>query len=367
MGNSIFKKIVFFIAVFLLLVVIAFTIFMVSNKYSFNDLDIMLSREKITDIGVYKTININNELLEIEVCDDGIYVFNSNGYVFYDKNGDLINEGITEFFEPNITCNDNEVLLYGSENTYYEIFEDGRSSSKIEANTIIAMELTTSNYISIIKDNNDGYTGEVIVINRKNDSNAIVKYANLYPVSVTTLRDSNLYVVVTINTLDINNTYIDIYNMFEDEAIAGITVEGSYPYVFCVGNELFLLANELGYKIYNINGEQLEKLDGSIIDIQSRYNRIYIAYSRNGKNYLRAIDESGSTVFEKQSNYQIMGIDSYKNNLAIFGDTNISIFDKDGKILSDLDMFTTINKVLLIDSNRILINGNNDIVLYKYK
>jgi len=366
-GGKLLKKIIFVLTIILLLIVISFTIFMVINKYSFYDLDIILSRKAINDVGIYKTIDISNEEVQIGICKNTIYVFSTNNYVAYNTNGDITEKGITSFSNPKIVYNDKMVMVYNDNNSYYEIFMDGKSKEQKEIGNIIALRLNQFDYITVIKSIHDGYTGEVNVTNTKKDFFSTIKYANLYPIAAIALQNSNTYVVTAINTVDVYNTSVEIYDMFKNEPIAGAVIEGNFPYISSLGNDKFIIASKKGYRVLNEGAKQLEKFDGEVIEIKSEVNNVYIAYNENGKNYIKKIDETGKSVFTKQVEYKIIGIDTYKEKVVVFGEKNIGIYSNEGKNIYKLDIFKMVDKVLLLDNNSILISGNDNIVLYKYQ
>ena len=367
MKKNIFKKIMLIISIILLLAVIVFTLFMVINKYSFNDLSIMLSRQKITDVGIYKIIDLNGDNTKVCTTKQNIYVINPYKTVVYDNNGKLINEQLQDFNEPCITSNDEYTIIYSNEKAYYEIYKNGNKEKSVDESNLLAVSIGNYNYISTIKSGSDGYVGQVNTINIDKDTKASIKYADLYPVSSTTLNDSDYYVIVKIDSLDIHNTYIDVYNLYEQQPISGVKVEGSYLLVKALGKDKFILVSNKGYKIYNYKCELVKEFNANIIQVINDKDKAYIGYTLNGKNFVQAINNNGGEIFNKAINYAISGVDTYKNHFLVFGNDIIDIYSNEGKKINQLNMFSMISNVFLIENNSVVIMENNNMVLYKYK
>jgi len=365
--KNIFKKIILIITIVLLLAVIVFTLFMVVNKYSFNDLSIILSRQKITDVGIYKIVDLNSDNTKVCTTKQNIYVISPYKTLVYDNNGQLINEQLQDFNEPYITSNDEYTIIYSNEKAYYEIYKDGNKEKSVDESDLLAVSIGNYNYISTIKSGSDGYVGQVNTINIDKDTKASIKYADLYPVSSTTLNDSDYYVIVKIDSLDIHNTYIDVYNLYEQQPISGVEIEGSYLLVKALGKDKFILVSNKGYKIYNYKSEIIKEFKANIIQVTNDKNKAYIAYTLNGKNFVQVIDTDGNEIVNRSTNYAITGVDAYKNNFVVFGNNIIDIYNNEGKKINQLNMFSMINNVLLIENNSVVIMENNNMVLYKYK
>jgi len=365
--KNIFKKIILIITIILLLGVIAFTAFMVVNKYSFNDLSIILSRQKITDVGIYKIIDLNSDNTKVCTTKQNIYVISPYKTLIYDNRGQLINELLQDFKNPYITSNDEYAIVYSDDKAYYEIYKNGNKEKSVDESNILAISLGNYNYISIIKSGRDGYVGQVNTIDIDKNTQGSIKYADLYPISSTTLNDSDYYVIVKIDSLDIHNTYIDVYNLYEAQPTSGIKVEGSYLQVKALGKENFILVGDKGYKIYNYKSELIREFKGNIIQVVNNKNKAYISYTLNGKNFVQGVNEKGNEIFNKVIDYAIVGVNTYKNNFIVFGSSVIDIYEGEGKKNSQLNMFSTIHNVILIENNSIVIMENNNMVLYKYK
>ncbi|MBN2852477.1 MAG: hypothetical protein JXQ23_07065 [Clostridia bacterium] len=367
MKKNLFKKIVFVITVFLLLTVIAFTIFMVINKYSFNDLALMLSREKITDVGVYKTIDVNNENTEVCLLNNYIYVVNPYKVLIYDINGERVNEQINDFENPYISYNDDFMILYDSSKTYYEIYKDGKKTQSVESGNLSAVVASRSDYISIIKTGFEGFSGEVITENSKDGTYAAVKYANLYPVSTTVLGNSDFYVVVSIDAMDLNSSNVDLYNLYKEKPVAGMKIEGEYFKILSLGDELFLLIGEQGYQLYDSNLMMIDSNTASVRHSACHGGNTYLAYTQNGKNYVLCLNSDGKEVFKNQVDFNIEGLFAGKNAMTVYNSSNIVIYSPDGKLIEKLNLFSLTRKVLLTENDIIAVVGIDDIVLYKYQ
>ncbi len=367
MKNNTLKKILFVITSLLLITVIAFTVFMVVNQYSFDDLALILERSNITDVGVITTIGFGDRNFQVATTNNYIYVINPYKVLIYDKVGRLIKEEINEFESPTIASNQLFVILYDEEHQYYERYQNGKKEQTYQVGNIAIINTSSKNFISIILTGGEGFNGQVITTDMKNQTSSSVKFANLYPISSVVLKDSEYYAVSLIDASSIDKMTLEVYSLYEEQVLASCTIDQQYYLLRDLSDQLFFVIGQKGFAIYQKTCELVKVFDGQVIDVKRNEKYTYIAFIQNGKNYVTAFEENGQVVFTISIDYAINGIGCGYDQLAVFGESTISLFDSKGKETEELLLFSLIGEVSYVDSSIILVTGIDDMVLYKFK
>lgn len=367
MKNNTLKKIIFVITSLMLISVIAFTIFMVANQYSFNDLALIIERSNIKDVGVVTTIGFNERNFQVATTNDYIYVINPYKVLIYDKVGRLVKEETNEFESPIITFNQSFVILYDEEHQYYERYQNGKKEETYQVGNIAIINSSTRDFISVILTGGEGFNGQVITTDMKNESTSVVKFANLYPISSVALGDSEYYAISLINAASIDEMTLEVYSLYDSNVVASCTILQQYYLLRDLSDQLFFAIGQKGFAIYQKTCELVKAYDGKVIDVKRNEKYTYVAYTQNGKNFVTAFTENGKDAYTITIDYAIKGIGCGYNQLAIFGENTISLLNSKGKEIEELLLFSLIGEVSYVDSSIIVVTGIDDMVLYKFK
>lgn len=367
MKNNTFKKIIFILTSLLLIMVITFTVFMVVNQYSFDDLALIMERSNIKDVGVITTIGFNERNFQVATTENNIYVVSPYKVLIYDKVGRLVKEETNEFEFPTVISNQFFVILHDNLHQYYERYQNGEKEQSYQVGDIVAINASNGNFISIIIAGGEGFNGQVTTSDMKNQTTSSVKFANLYPISSVMLDGSEYYAVSLVDAASINEMSLEVYSIYEEQIVSSCTINQQYYLLKGLSNQMFFAIGQKGFTIYKETCELVQEYEGHVIDVKNNEKYTYVAFTKNGKNFVVAFTEDGQTAFTITTDYAISGIGSGHNQLAVFGESNISIFDSKGKEIEELSLFSLISDVSFIDSSIILVTGIDDMVLYKFK
>ena len=292
---------------------------------------------------------INNNFAYIS--DTQFQVINASGGIVVDKR--------IKYSSPSMVSGGNYCLIYDTEGTGYQI--ETTTETVFEGNaedTIYSAEIIADGSYAILS-KKDGYTSKLTVYDNNHQKKYAYSFSECYAVSISLSEDASKAVVCGLDAMKggiISRVYVLDFTEEEPAAKIDFTEITTYKVRFLKNGNIALVGDNSSMIITNDYQNKYEFTYNGYNLINSVINEegMVLALSpfRDGKSCeIWNISQNGS-VNTIKTGIDITAMDTYKENVAILGNNQISLFNTvQEKLIKVYDVGIDVRNILYVDDD----------------
>lgn len=291
-----------------------------------------------------------------------IFALGYEGVRFLNFNGEQTDYIENHTSSPHYNISGNMILLYDKGDKKLSVYDGVNKKYSYECDQPIKNAKTNKNGYTVLTSDEVAYNSKVLVLDSKGQLVYIWKIGNEYIVDVDIAPDNKSLAAVTIST----DTGVIIQNVVLIDIKAAqetgrTRIEGEMPIsVKFAESGSAIVVSDTNLRLYDFKAREkwnvsFENNTLQSFEIDSTGNTVVALKGIKNNTIIRTYTKNGGKSGEYITDTNVSYIDVNQRNIAICEESNISVINYSGKVLSTTEIMKNVKGISLAGSDKVLI------------